>query len=146
MKLPSRTQDTGTPGLTQLETCCVTLGLSFPTCATERVEFIISKVLSNPIIPLLLLRDAGKCSRQAACRLLSPGKLIQSSMLQSINYWPICFRNIKGTFINCIFHSTLQRKDLGAFGCLSYLKPQLESISPSLHGREHHFRGREGLP
>lgn len=61
-------------------------------------------------------------------------------MLQSINYWPICFRNIKGTFINCTFHSMLQSEDLGAFRCLSSIKPQLESISPSFHWREHPFK------
>jgi len=34
----------------------------------------------------------------------------------------------------------LKSKDLGAFRCLSSLKPQLESISPSLHCREYHFK------
>ena len=94
----------------------------------------------SPCHSLILLGDAGNGARQAACRLFSLGKLIQSSMLQSINYWPVCFRNIKGTFKNCTFHSMLQSKDLGAFRCLSSLKPQLESISPSLHWREHHFK------
>lgn len=34
----------------------------------------------------------------------------------------------------------LWSKDLGAFRCLSYLKPQLESISPSLHEGVQHFK------
>lgn len=50
MKISSRTLVTGAPDLTQLEIYCVTLGLSFPTCAKATVEFIISKVPSNPII------------------------------------------------------------------------------------------------
>lgn len=107
----------------------------------------LGKVSHHLHIPYLTSAAAGaigSSSSQAAGRLSSPRKLIQSSTLQSINYWPICFRNIKRTFINCPFHSMLQNKDLGAFRCLSYLKPQQESIIPQPFGREHHCGGRVG--
>lgn len=86
-------------GQAQLGAGHVTLGLSFLIRNMEGVKSSFPCSLWA-----LSFLTALRCQKQHSRKPHADfprWKLIQSSVLQSINYRPICFRNIKGTFINC---------------------------------------------